>query len=111
MLTLKDVTQGEGVKSTRYTCNKMVELAGDSIYDCTLTEVTVTEVVLEEMDWGDSVGRYVYVYYTVNGQTAYKDSWTVYTDTGFEAAVSELLGEELCFTEQGEQEDGRACME
>jgi hypothetical protein len=38
-------------------------------------------------------------------------SWRIYTDTGFEEAVSELLGTDVSFTEQGMQEDGVASME
>jgi len=37
--------------------------------------------------------------------------WTIYTDTGFEKAISDLVGFEVGFTEQGMQEDGMASME
>jgi hypothetical protein len=37
--------------------------------------------------------------------------WDIYTDSGFEKAISELVGFEVGFTEQGMQEDGLASME
>jgi hypothetical protein len=53
------------------------------------------------------------VYYTINGEDGeeYEGSWRLYTDSGFERTVSELLGEQIYFTEQGMQEDGYASME
>ena len=38
-------------------------------------------------------------------------SWRLYTDNGFSDAVSELLGTEVDYTEQGMQDDGYASME
>ena len=115
MLTLKEVTQEEDFKSTHYTCNEVVKLAGDSIWDCVLTdadEIRVTDIILNETDWGDdSTSREIAVYYTVNGVEEFENSWTIYTDTGFAAEISRLLGEEVYFTEQGMQDDGRASME
>jgi hypothetical protein len=35
----------------------------------------------------------------------------MYTDSGFESAISELLGFEVRFTEQGMQDNGYASME
>ena len=35
----------------------------------------------------------------------------MYTDSGFEEAISAKLGEQVMFTEQGMQEDGVASME
>ena len=37
--------------------------------------------------------------------------WTIYTDSGFEKAISQMVGFEVDFTEQGMQEDGMASME
>jgi hypothetical protein len=51
------------------------------------------------------------VTYNVNGDEEYEGSWRLYTDSGFEAAVSELLGTDVMFTEQGMQDDGYASME
>ena len=38
-------------------------------------------------------------------------SGNIYTDNGFEKAISNLLGFEVQFTEQGMQDDGYASME
>jgi len=108
-LTVKDVTKDEDGTTTHYTCNELVKLAGDSIWDCTLTEVTVTDIVVHEYEDYKSVN----VYYDVDGVegTEVEDSWRMYTDTGFEEAISVLLGDSISFTEQGMQEDGIASME
>lgn len=37
--------------------------------------------------------------------------WSIYTDTGFEKAISDMVGFKVDFTEQGMQEDGMASME
>jgi len=37
--------------------------------------------------------------------------WEIYTDTGFEAAISTALGFDVSFTEQGMQDDNFASME
>jgi hypothetical protein len=37
--------------------------------------------------------------------------WRIYTDSGFEDAISKALGFEVQFTEQGMQQDGVASME
>ena len=77
-----------------------VTLAGDSIWDYTGPQtVTVTDIrVIEE----DSF-KLVYV--------EHDTTWEIYTDTGFEQAISAKLGYDVTFTEQGMQEDGVASME
>ena len=37
--------------------------------------------------------------------------WSIYTDSGFEKAISKMVGFEVSFTEQGMQQDGMASME
>ena len=117
LLTLKDVDNSdEDVQENTYTCDVVATIAGDSIWDCAITdsdEVRITEIcVCVGTTGGDDDGFVsVNVYYTVNGNAEYADSWRLYTDSGFEAAVSELLGFEVSFTEQGMQEDGCASME
>ena len=79
-----------------------VTLAGDSIwnYEGALT-VTVNNIsVYEDEDDG-------YKSISVEHDT----TWNIYTDTGFERAISEVLGYDVQFTEQGMQEDGIASME
>ena len=118
-LTVREVETDEDFVTTTYTCDVRATLAGDSIWDCALTEaddVRITTIcVTEGVAGGDYDGyRSVNVYYTVNGfddGEALDETWRLYTDTGFAATVSELLGEEVYFTEQGMQEDGVASME
>ena len=118
-LTLVDVEHNEDTCDTHYACDVKVTLAGDSIWDCELTdadEIRITDIYVSEgvvKDTDDYDGnedcRHVAVYYTVNGDDEFEDSWRIYTDTGFEGAVSNLLGFAVNFTEQGMQEEiGRA---
>jgi hypothetical protein len=79
----------------------VVTLAGDSIWDYAGPQtVTVTDIsVYTDEDDYTSVS------------VEHNTTWDVYTDTGFEAAISEVLGYDVQFTEQGMQEDGVASME
>ena len=80
-----------------------VPLAGDSIWDKDGTNpdsVTVTDYTFNEDEEG-----YVSVTVMHNGP------WTIYTDTGFEQAISNMLGMDVEFSEQGMQEDGAAHLE
>ena len=105
-LTLVRVEHDSDSIVHEYKCNFKVELAGDSLWDCTLDTVTVTGITIVYSTYGD---EYVT---TVNVQHDGGDeSWRMYTDTGFEACVSELLGEDTGFTEQGMQDDCYASME
>ena len=105
-------TQVEGdTTNTNYDCNVEVQLAGDSIWDCELEAVTVTSIHISETFWDDTSTIHIAVCYNVNGDDEYEDSWRIYTDSGFEAAVSALLGTDVMFTEQGMQDDGYASME
>ena len=102
--------------NTHYSCDVRATLAGDSIWDCTFTdadELRIKDIYINEgMEGGDYTGyKHIAVYYTVNGEEEFEESWRIYTDSGFADTVSELLGEETYFTEQGMQEDGRASME
>jgi hypothetical protein len=101
----------DGVTTTTYTGDALVTLAHDSIWNCTITEadevrINTISVVEEEEDY-----KHIVVCYTVNGVEEAEESWRVYTDSGFEAAVSTLLGYAVRFTEQGMQDDGYASME
>ena len=84
-----------------------VELAMDSIWDYKGNgTVNVT-------------GIQVYTHYDDDGVTesnvdvnvTHNADWNIYTDSGFESAISNLLGFDVTFTEQGMQEDGYASME
>ena len=105
-------TQVDGdTTNTNYDCNVEVQLAGDSIWDCELEAVTVTSIHISETFWDDTSTIHIAVCYNVNGDDEYEGSWRLYTDSGFEAAISALLGTDVMFTEQGMQDDGYASME
>ena len=120
-LTVVDVETDDELRTTHYKCDVQVTLAGDSLWDCELTDaddIRITDIFVEEGvqedtdDYDGNIGyRHVAVCYTVNGSDAYEGSWRVYTDSGFETCVSELLGFDVTFTEQGMQEDNMASME
>jgi len=79
-----------------------VTLAGDSIWGYKGPQtVTVTDIsVYTDEDDG-------YTSISVEHNT----TWDIYTDSGFESAISEQLGYDVQFTEQGMQENGVASME
>ncbi len=77
-----------------------VQLAGDSIwgYEGPQT-VTVTGIsVCKDEDY-------------TSVEVEHDTTWNIYTDTGFEKAISEKLGFDVQFTEQGMQQDNYASME
>ena len=94
--------------------NKEVELAGDSIWDRqgeNPAKVMVTNITIENpyepggyMDDDEDDG-----YRKVDVE--HDGPWSIYTDSGFEKAISEIVGFQVVFTEQGMQEDGMASME
>ena len=115
-LTLVEVERDEDTKHMHFKCDVRVQLAHDSVWDCALTDaddVRITDIHISEgVDGGDMDGyRHIAVIYTVNGEEEAEESWRMYTDSGFAETVSDLLGEEIYFTEQGMQEDGYASME
>ena len=79
-----------------------VTLAGDSIWGYKGPQtVTVTDIsVYTDEDDG-------YTSISVEHNT----TWDIYTDSGFESAISAALGYDVQFTEQGMQEDSVASME
>jgi hypothetical protein len=79
----------------------IVECAGDSLWgDTAGRKVTVTQIVVDEDEDGYK-----------NILVRHDSDWDIYTDTGFESAISDVLGYTVSFTEQGMQEDGLASME
>jgi hypothetical protein len=112
-LTQTSVETDEDMITTTYTCDVEITLAGDSIWDCNLERVQLKTICVTEGVAGGDYDGYVSInaYYTVDGDAEYEDSWRMYTDSGFEEAVSELLGYTVFFTEQGMQEDGMASLE
>ena len=113
-LTLATTDTNTDSISTTYDCNVLVQLAGDSIWDCELEAVTVTSIHIHETWWDELDGDssiHIAVCYNVDGDAEYEDSWRLYTDSGFSDAISALLGTDVMFTEQGMQDDGYASME
>jgi hypothetical protein len=88
-------------------------LAGDSLWDCELKTVCITGIHIAETvyDEDEDISTHIAVSYTVDGDTDVEGSWRLYTDTGFEAVVSKLLGTDVSYTEQGMQNDNLASME
>ena len=109
MLTLIETEQfeddGETTVTKNYSCDFTVETTGDGLWGCLAgRKVRVTGITVIDEDWGED-GTYTSVNVT------HDSTWDIYTDSGFEAAISEVLGYEVSFTEQGMQEDGMASME
>ena len=80
-----------------------IKLAGDSIWDKeneNPQEVTVTDY--EVVEEGDGM---------ISVTVEHDGPWTIYTDSGFEKEISEMIGMDVEFSEQGMQEDGRAHLE
>ena len=84
-----------------------VKCDGSSIWDDTnCKEVTVTQIAVHELKLPE---------FSCEGYTEinvlHNANWEIYTDRGFEKAISDFLGFAVMFTEQGMQENGRASME
>jgi len=96
----------EGYTYTSYDVEGYAELAGDSIWykgwEQMNLKAKVTHIGVTEYD-DEDCGTAIYV--------THDRAWEIYTDTGFEQAISDLLGFDVTFTEQGMQEDGLASME
>ena len=109
--------------------NKTVEIERDEDLQetCTVTEYAVEGTVKLAMDsiWNYSGSDTVCVegiqvretLYEEDGDTSimvnveHDATWNIYTDTGFEAAISAALDMDVTFTEQGMQDDNYASME
>mgnify|MGYP006087264825 FL=1 len=102
---LESVQEAEAEDTSTIEVNKPIALAGDSIWDDggqNPKSVNVTSIsVIKDIDEDD--------YAQVNVE--HDGPWTIYTDTGFEAEISKLVGFDTRFTEQGMQEEGVASME
>ena len=86
-----------------------VALAGDSIWGCDIETVTVNKIIIDTYEEDIEEGiDYKTIWVEHDGG---EGSWRMYTDSGFEDAISEVLGYPVQFTEQGMQEDGVASME
>ena len=103
-LTLVRFTKDEDSIVTDFACDFTVTTAGDGLWGCEAgRQVHVT---------GISIINNIYdgeVYTMVN--VTHDSTWDIYTDSEFEAAISEAVGFDVSFTEQGMQEDNFASME
>ena len=81
-----------------------IETAGDSYWRESGSEiVSIHSITIREYDMDDEHYFDVYV--------RHDSDWTIYTDTGFERAISAAIGHEVRWSEQGMQEDGMAHLE
>ena len=101
-LTEFNTKAGEGHKTIKV--NKDVELAGDSIWlEDEMWEadhVTVGDITVEQHDDG---------WYEVHVE--HNGPWEIYTDKGFEAGISKIVGRDVKWSEQGMQASGVAHLE
>jgi hypothetical protein len=110
-LTLVSSEVEDDMLLTEFKCNVDVTLAGDSIWDCDIARVTITGIHIAETFEDEDISTHIGVTYNVDGDEDYEGSWRLYTDSGFEEAVGDLLATEVQFTEQGMQDDNYASME
>ena len=101
--TEKDSTFG---LNTNYTVEGTVTLAMDSIWDYDGKDVVTVENIQVYTHFDDDGNDS-----NVDVNVTHDAEWQIYTDNGFEKAISNLLGFEVQFTEQGMQDDGYASME
>ena len=95
----------EVVVTENYAVEGTVELAMDSIWGyegksvVNVEGVRVRKITYDDGDTSTMV------------DVEHDTTWDIYTDTGFEDAISEALGFDVGFTEQGMQDDGVASLE
>mgnify|MGYP001170905809 FL=1 len=81
-----------------------IETAGDSYWRESGSEiVSIHSITIREYDMDDEHYFDVYV--------RHDSEWTIYTDSGFERAISDSIGHEVRWSEQGMQEDVMAHLE
>ena len=81
-----------------------IETAGDSYWRESGSEiVSIHSITIREYDMDDEHYFDVYV--------RHDSDWSIYTDSGFERAISDAIGHEVRWSEQGMQEDGIAHLE
>jgi len=110
---LKIVSTVQKGNVTTYMVEGTVELAMDSLWDykgkstVTVTEIRVERYTEEKIaDWAkDKTTDDVCLVKVKHGA-----GWNIYTDSGFKKGISELLGFEVNFTEQGMQLNKHAHM-
>lgn len=86
-----------------------IKLDGSSIW----TDTNNMVVNVERIEWEhgfewDTENEYPN---SVNVWVDHDGPWEIYTDKGFERAISKLIGCDVSFSEQGMQEEGKAHLE
>ena len=103
-LTFNGMIVDSDYTSVQYTCKFTVVTAGDGLWGCEAgRKVKVEGITVVTNAYEDTVSVMVNV--------EHDSEWDIYTDSGFESAISEALGFDVRFTEQGMQEDNYASME
>ena len=73
--------------------------------DTTGRKVVVTGIVVDHNIWYLDDPEYKQI------SVIHNSGWDIYGDAGFEQGISDILGYEVSFTEQGMQQNGMASME
>lgn len=89
---------------TDFMCAFTVTTAGDGLWGCEAgRKVNVTGITIIN-------NIYEQEFYTMVNVT-HNSTWDIYTDSAFESAISDAVGFNVTFTEQGMQDDELASME
>ena len=103
-LTLTHMHVDTDYTAVDYACDFTVTTAGDGLWGCEAgRKIKVTGISVVTNAYDNELSVMVNV--------THNSTWEIYTDTGFETAISEALGFNVTFTEQGMQEDELASME
>jgi hypothetical protein len=105
MLELVHTQVEDSTTIKRYSCDFIVETAGDGLWGCEAgRKINVRGVTVIDEQY-DEDEHYVLV------NVEHDSTWDIYTDSGFESAISDAVGFAVTFTEQGMQDDNMASME
>ena len=103
-LTLASVTVDADYTVYNFDCDFIAYCDGSSIWsDTNGKAVRVTGINIVHNAYEDNISTIVNV--------THDSTWEIYTDRGFEQAISEAVGFAVGFTEQGMQDDNMASME
>jgi hypothetical protein len=103
-LTLANTTVDESTATYTFDCDFIAHCDGTSIWSDTSNKaVHVTAICIWHNSYEDGIITEVNV--------THDSTWDIYTDRGFEQAISDAVGFSVRFTEQGMQEDELASME
>ena len=81
-----------------------IETAGDSLWRDSGSEIiSIHSITIREYDIDE--------YHFFDVYVRHDSDWTIYTDSAFERAISDAIGREVRWSEQGAQEDGFAHLE